>query len=258
MLTLLRKKCICRKDRACKWNSAVSILDSSIAPQFMFSIQQIPRCLREDQNIERFMANDFVRPATPQRIEIEEEIENVRFKRWVLFLMILNLIQVELEMISRINEEEEKAAGKIYQIAQNHKIPISEFPFSQPVIDKGNIFLITNFIQIPNLEPESAIITKKPVRGRGGKTQAGKSKPARGRTMHGNNHLENAASQIQNAARHLQNSVDSQREAPPKPVDSGIRTLQHEGATYIHPFDFFQKLQRWMYEMGLFNYFPEQ
>ena len=52
-------------------------------------------------------------------------------------------------MISRIDEEEEKAAGKIYQIAQNHKIPISEFPFSQPVIDKGNIFLITKFI--PNL-----------------------------------------------------------------------------------------------------------
>jgi len=186
-----RKKCICRKDRACKWNSA-----------------QVPRCLREDQNVERFMANDFVRPSTPERIEIEEEIE-----------------EVELEMISRINEEERKAANSIEQIAQNHNIRVTQFPLSQPVKEK-----------------EADVVKNKPSRGR---NQARKEKPTRGRANL--DHLEQAASHIQNTAAHL---VPEQQ--------SDIRTLQHEGTTYIHPFDFFQKLQRWMYEMGLFNYSPQE
>jgi len=42
---------------------------------------------------------------------------------------------------------------------------------------------------------------------------------------------------------------------PLSPSGDDIRTLEHEGSTYIHPFDFFQSLQRWMYEMGFFNFF---
>lgn len=42
---------------------------------------------------------------------------------------------------------------------------------------------------------------------------------------------------------------------PISPSESNdIRTLEHEGSTYIHPFDFFQSLQRWMYELGFFNF----
>ena len=34
-----------------------------------------------------------------------------------------------------------------------------------------------------------------------------------------------------------------------------VRYLEKEGELFINPFDFFQQLQRWMYEAGMFNRF---
>ena len=33
-----------------------------------------------------------------------------------------------------------------------------------------------------------------------------------------------------------------------------MRSIQHKGETFLSSFDFFQRIQRWMYEQGLFNF----
>ena len=32
-----------------------------------------------------------------------------------------------------------------------------------------------------------------------------------------------------------------------------LKSMQQNGEVYVHSFDFFQRIQRWMYERGLFN-----
>ena len=34
-----------------------------------------------------------------------------------------------------------------------------------------------------------------------------------------------------------------------------MRKIQHNGETYLNSFDFFQMIQRWMYQQGFFNYY---
>ena len=34
-----------------------------------------------------------------------------------------------------------------------------------------------------------------------------------------------------------------------------LKTLHKDGETYFHGFDFLQKLQRWMFDLGVFNAF---
>ena len=47
--------------------------------------------------------------------------------------------------------------------------------------------------------------------------------------------------------------------AEPKPEPSGkmekVRYIEKDGELYFNPFDFFQCLQRWMYDAGMFNRF---
>ena len=46
------------------------------------------------------------------------------------------------------------------------------------------------------------------------------------------------------------------RHAKPQYTRSNqMRTIQHNGEFYLSSFDFFQNIQRWMYQQGLFNYF---
>ena len=33
-----------------------------------------------------------------------------------------------------------------------------------------------------------------------------------------------------------------------------MRSIKHKGETFLSSFDFFQKIQRWMYQQGLFNF----
>ena len=37
-------------------------------------------------------------------------------------------------------------------------------------------------------------------------------------------------------------------------VDVPFDKIQQDGETYVNSFDFFQRLQRWMYQHGLFNF----
>ena len=36
---------------------------------------------------------------------------------------------------------------------------------------------------------------------------------------------------------------------------ANLKSMQHNGEVYVNSFDFLQRIQRWMYEHGLFNHF---
>ena len=51
-------------------------------------------------------------------------------------------------------------------------------------------------------------------------------------------------------------SAEVMRHAKPQYTRSNqMRTIQQNGELYLSSFDFFQNIQRWMYQQGLFNYF---
>ena len=36
-----------------------------------------------------------------------------------------------------------------------------------------------------------------------------------------------------------------------------LKTTLKDGETYVNGFDFYQRVQKWMYTLGVFNYIPE-
>lgn len=61
----------------------------------------------------------------------------------------------------------------------------------------------------------------------------------------------NAYQRVLNVASDLAEHNDDDIEID---VDVPFDKIQQDGETYVNSFDFFQRLQRWMYQHGLFNF----